>query len=238
MGTMITRLLAAGVLLMLVLPASAQFGINIPNADGYILLKDGIALAPVFQTAMFLGAGISFDATTEELALSKKETTFVMKLGSDIAIVNGRTVRMPKAPMTAGKSHLFLRGTLLAPARLLAETFAATVGWDKANGLLTLTRQETRKKLVLLNIEGRVMRKATESEKSTTCINNLRQIAVSILMFVQDHDEIFPDAQTVWTDLCAAYGLGKRVLICPVRPDLALGYGFNVTLSNMALGDI
>ncbi|HEY3417035.1 MAG TPA: prepilin-type N-terminal cleavage/methylation domain-containing protein, partial [Armatimonadota bacterium] len=89
-----------------------------------------------------------------------------------------------------------------------------------------------------------VFAKAREKARQTTCMNNQKQIATSILMFVQDHDETFPTAATWLTDLAAAYGVTGKVWDCPTTsfkgteaaPDyFYVGGSF---LSNAALGDI
>jgi prepilin-type N-terminal cleavage/methylation domain-containing protein/prepilin-type processing-associated H-X9-DG protein len=89
-----------------------------------------------------------------------------------------------------------------------------------------------------------VFAKAREKARQTTCLNNERQIAASILMFIQDHDETFPTAATWTQDLAATYGVTGKVWDCPTSsnkgtessPDyFYVGGSF---LSSRALGDI
>ncbi|MHB9023945.1 MAG: type II secretion system protein [Armatimonadota bacterium] len=89
-----------------------------------------------------------------------------------------------------------------------------------------------------------VFAKAREKARQTTCLNNQRQITTSILMFVQDHDETFPTAETWVTELASAYGVTGKVWDCPTSsykgteagPDyFYVGGSF---LSGMALGDV
>jgi prepilin-type N-terminal cleavage/methylation domain-containing protein len=43
-----------------------------------------------------------------------------------------------------------------------------------------------------------VLAKAREKARTNTCLNNQRQVALAILMYVQDNDETFmPDGQTL-----------------------------------------
>ncbi|MHB9022750.1 MAG: prepilin-type N-terminal cleavage/methylation domain-containing protein [Armatimonadota bacterium] len=86
-----------------------------------------------------------------------------------------------------------------------------------------------------------VFAKAREKARQTTCLNNQRQIATSVMMFVQDHDETFPD--TTWvSELASTYGVTGKVWDCPTithkgtesEPD----YGFNAHLVSVALGDV
>ncbi|HEY3416728.1 MAG TPA: prepilin-type N-terminal cleavage/methylation domain-containing protein, partial [Armatimonadota bacterium] len=89
-----------------------------------------------------------------------------------------------------------------------------------------------------------VFAKAREKARQTTCMNNEKQIMTSVLMFVQDHDETFPDKATWVTELAAAYGVTGKVWDCPTSsfkgtesaPDyFFIGGSF---LSGVALGDI
>jgi len=80
-----------------------------------------------------------------------------------------------------------------------------------------------------------VFAKAREKARQTACINNQRQMATSIMLFAQDHNELLPSKDTVWGDI----SLDKGVLICPTAgKKLANGYGFNKGLGGLALGEI
>jgi prepilin-type N-terminal cleavage/methylation domain-containing protein/prepilin-type processing-associated H-X9-DG protein len=80
-----------------------------------------------------------------------------------------------------------------------------------------------------------VFARAREKARQTTCLNNQRQIATSLLLYAQDHEELLPAKQTVWGEI----GLTKGVLICPTAgKKVANGYGYNSHISEMALGDI
>ncbi|MHB9026024.1 MAG: type II secretion system protein [Armatimonadota bacterium] len=89
-----------------------------------------------------------------------------------------------------------------------------------------------------------VFAKAREKARQTTCLNNQKQITAAFLMFVQDHDETFPDAKTWTTELSSSYGCTGKVFDCPTSsfkgtestPDYF--YIAGSFLSNMALGDL
>jgi prepilin-type N-terminal cleavage/methylation domain-containing protein/prepilin-type processing-associated H-X9-DG protein len=89
-----------------------------------------------------------------------------------------------------------------------------------------------------------VFAKAREKARQTTCLNNQRQIAAAILMFVQDHDETMPTAGTWVSDLAATYGVTGKVWDCPTtsfkgtesNPDYF--YVGGSLLSGAALGDV
>jgi prepilin-type N-terminal cleavage/methylation domain-containing protein/prepilin-type processing-associated H-X9-DG protein len=78
-----------------------------------------------------------------------------------------------------------------------------------------------------------VFAKAREKARQTTCMNNQRQIATSILMYAQDNDELFPSAASAWQSL----QLPANVLVCPTAgKTLKNGYVFSVGIAGAALG--
>jgi prepilin-type N-terminal cleavage/methylation domain-containing protein/prepilin-type processing-associated H-X9-DG protein len=80
-----------------------------------------------------------------------------------------------------------------------------------------------------------VFARAREKARQTTCTSNQRQIAASIQMYVQDHEETFPLSTSVWSDIKVDPG----VLICPTAGSkVANGYVFNAWMGGTALGDI
>jgi len=56
-----------------------------------------------------------------------------------------------------------------------------------------------------------VFAKAREKARTNTCLNNQRQIALAVLMYVQDHDEAFPPRD-------AAVMGSARHRACPAAP--------------------
>ncbi len=80
-----------------------------------------------------------------------------------------------------------------------------------------------------------VFAKAREKARQTACLNNQKQIALAIMMYAQDHNELLPTYDTVWGSL----SLDRGVLICPTKGKRTLnGYGFNYAVSGSALGEI
>jgi prepilin-type N-terminal cleavage/methylation domain-containing protein/prepilin-type processing-associated H-X9-DG protein len=80
-----------------------------------------------------------------------------------------------------------------------------------------------------------VFAKAREKARQTSCLNNQRQIAVSILMYAQDHDEELPDASNVWTEL----NIDRNILMCPTKgKKVANAYVYNDDYSSKAIGEI
>jgi len=64
---------------------------------------------------------------------------------------------------------------------------------------------------VLAAILFPVFAKAREKARQTACMNNQRQIAMALLIYAEDYDELMPPASTVWQ----AININAASLICP-----------------------
>lgn len=80
-------------------------------------------------------------------------------------------------------------------------------------------------------------RSGQASLHTDTCINNLKQIDLAAQIYTQENDETLPTAKNVWEEL-KEYGVEPHQLVCPEKPELANGYGYNVALSGVSLGEI
>ncbi len=88
---------------------------------------------------------------------------------------------------------------------------------------------------VLAAILFPVFARAREKARQSTCLSNQRQIAAAILMYLQDHDESFPNTGTVWSDI----NVEGAILVCPtLGKSVANGYAFNANYGGVALGTI
>jgi prepilin-type N-terminal cleavage/methylation domain-containing protein/prepilin-type processing-associated H-X9-DG protein len=89
-----------------------------------------------------------------------------------------------------------------------------------------------------------VFAKAREKANQNTCMNNCRQLALGVTMYVQDNEETFPDAKGWNSHLSSTYALKGGVWDCPtithngteMQPDYF--YVAGSFLSGVALGDI
>jgi prepilin-type N-terminal cleavage/methylation domain-containing protein/prepilin-type processing-associated H-X9-DG protein len=80
-----------------------------------------------------------------------------------------------------------------------------------------------------------VFAKAREKARQSSCLNNQRQIAVAILMYAQDHDEVLPDHSSVWSEI----NVDRNILMCPTKgKKVANAYVFNSYVSSMSLGEL
>ncbi len=77
-----------------------------------------------------------------------------------------------------------------------------------------------------------VFARAREKARATTCLSNQRQIAASIQIYAQDHEETLP-GETVWADIKVDPG----VLICPTAgKSTPNGYVYSAQFANKSIG--
>ena len=88
-----------------------------------------------------------------------------------------------------------------------------------------------------------IFAKAREKSFQTTCINNQRQMATGVAMYIQDNDEMFfPDPIALpWCSKIANFS-DPRIYACPTQNIPAdaskPNYGFNAHLFGHAFGDV
>ncbi|HEY3378128.1 MAG TPA: ankyrin repeat domain-containing protein [Armatimonadota bacterium] len=105
---------------------------------------------------------------------------------------------------------------------------------DEKIALLLLNHGTTKLSDDERNAVRSAFRKEGERGKLMTCTSHLKLLCLAATMFTQENDEVMPTKEQVWTKL----GLEGKVLICPERPELANGYGYNIDLSGRGLGKI
>ena len=88
-------------------------------------------------------------------------------------------------------------------------------------------------------------RDKANARRPQQCQRNQRQIAIAVLIYAQDHNEVLPDAATVWSTIKLTSAQSSNtallqgyssVLRCP-ESKRTNGYGFNREASNLSLGD-
>lgn len=101
------------------------------------VIKDGShTMIPLRGVLEELGATISYDSKTKEITIKDKGKTVVLKIGSDIAVVDGKKVQMPKPVYT-------LNGYTMIPVRFVAENLDHYVQYFPANNEITIWRGKT-----------------------------------------------------------------------------------------------
>ncbi len=88
---------------------------------------------------------------------------------------------------------------------------------------------------VLAAILFPVFARAREKARQTTCQSNQRQLAASVAMWTQDHEEMLPGTATVWSDI----NVDPGVLVCPTKgKSTANGYIYSSVNAGKAMGDL
>jgi prepilin-type N-terminal cleavage/methylation domain-containing protein len=78
-----------------------------------------------------------------------------------------------------------------------------------------------------------VFARAREKARQSTCTSNQRQIAASVLMYAQDHEETLPNTASIWTDIAVDPG----VLVCPTKgKSQPIGYDYFYYIGGQSIG--
>ena len=78
---------------------------------------------------------------------------------------------------------------------------------------------------------------ARDKAQQTASLSNLKQIAVGIMLYAKDHNEVLPDADQ-WVDQIMPYVKTESVFRDPSAPDQKWSYAFNSNLSGVTLSDL
>ncbi len=88
---------------------------------------------------------------------------------------------------------------------------------------------------ILASILFPVFARAREKARQTSCISNQKQIAASVQMYAQDHEEILPPATSMWADI----NIDRNVLVCPTEGrKMPNGYGYFSKNAGASLGEV
>ena len=87
---------------------------------------------------------------------------------------------------------------------------------------------------VLAAILFPVFAQAREKAHMTMCMNNQHQIAMTVLMYVQDNAETFPPESYVWQLLSQ----NPKLLICPTKGGTTNTYVYSHGLSGVPIGNL
>jgi len=75
---------------------------------------------------------------------------------------------------------------------------------------------------ILASILFPVFARARENARRASCLSNLKQIGLGMMMYVQDYDERYPQAYytvdsvtTTWQDMLQPYVKSEQIFICP-----------------------
>lgn len=85
-------------------------------------VKNGRTMVPVRVVAEGLGAELNWNQKTKEITFKQKKQTVVMTIGSDIAYINGKAVKLDQ------KAEI-VKGRTTVPLRFVTEGLGANVEW-------------------------------------------------------------------------------------------------------------
>ncbi len=80
-----------------------------------------------------------------------------------------------------------------------------------------------------------VFARAREKARQSTCTSNQRQIAATVMMYAQDHEEMLPSSATVWQSL----SIDPAVLVCPTKgKSTTNGYVYHYQIGDTSIGSV
>lgn len=105
------------------------------NFDVPPVIKEGRTLIPVRATEG-LGATVNYDPENQTVTVTKGETTIVLTIGQNVALVNGREVTLDaKAELNNSRT--------IVPLRFIAETFKLDVDYYPEGEIVTVNDPAT-----------------------------------------------------------------------------------------------
>ncbi|KNF09752.1 membrane-bound metallopeptidase [Gottschalkia purinilytica] len=115
---------------------------NVISKDKHIkfdtppVIKDGRTLIPVRAITEGFGATVNWNKETKEVKITKNGNEIILKLGSDVAIVNGKEVKLD-VPSNTYNNRTYV------PLRFIAENLGLKVEWDKETETIEIEDKET-----------------------------------------------------------------------------------------------
>ncbi len=88
-----------------------------------------------------------------------------------------------------------------------------------------------------------VFARAREKARQASCLSNTKQLALSVLMYVQDYDEAFMFGYlnppgTAWYVAAEPYIKNAHIRVCPSKASLTCGYGYNMHYLGYSWGEV
>jgi prepilin-type N-terminal cleavage/methylation domain-containing protein/prepilin-type processing-associated H-X9-DG protein len=82
-----------------------------------------------------------------------------------------------------------------------------------------------------------VFARAREKARQSSCLSNVKQLMLAVMMYAQDYDETLPYASSwgvsgepsniTWYQALMPYAKNSQIVICPSYPNQSIGYGWN-----------
>jgi prepilin-type processing-associated H-X9-DG protein len=83
-----------------------------------------------------------------------------------------------------------------------------------------------------------VLARAREKALQASCLSNVKQLCLGMLMYATDYDEVLAARGPNWVEDIEPYIKNTAILRCPSRPELPVGYAMSRKLIGAKLGDI
>jgi len=96
------------------------------------VIENGRTLVPLRAIFEALGATVDWNQSTQTVTAVKDDITISLTIGSSILTRNGQNITLDVPAQLVG-------GRTLVPARAVAESFGAEVGWDQPTRTVTIT---------------------------------------------------------------------------------------------------
>jgi len=96
------------------------------------IIENSRTLVPLRIIFEALGAEVDWDQTTQTVTAIKGDATVTLTIGSDMLNKNGEQIKLDVPAKIVGSRTL-------VPARAVAESFGAEVGWDQNTQTVTIT---------------------------------------------------------------------------------------------------
>lgn len=78
-----------------------------------------------------------------------------------------------------------------------------------------------------------VFARAREKARQTSCLNNVKQVALGVMMYINDYDDTmlhyryYIPTETSWYTVVQPYIQNRQILSCPNQPGTSITYGWN-----------
>lgn len=99
------------------------------------VILEGRTLVPMRGIFEAVGASVDYNAETRVITGNRGDITLILTLGSKNAVINGNEVMLDVPPQV-------IDGRAFVPARVIAESFGASVQWDGLRNRVSMTLLE------------------------------------------------------------------------------------------------
>ena len=87
-------------------------------------------------------------------------------------------------------------------------------------------------------ISARAIVLAQEKEGASTCLSNGKHLALALIQYQQDYDEVLPPAKANYSEVVLPYVRDKKAFTCPQDPPGTVSYSLNKNLAGVTNAQI